>query len=273
MLPYDILPYNKKTDANQFFVLNGPFYFTFKEPYVSNPLPIFVPLPASTETKPTQVVLPLMTNQDDPGVHEVKVLPESSPFSNPEAVLTEDLKEPVLMPGTEVRPDEPTLQMKTNLTGLMPTSIEKNATSTEIILMSTEVMNRSTATSVPASKEDVTEGSSSTEMSSLPNSPPMVPERKTGSESTEKSEPTEKSESTVKSESTEKSESNEKSGSTEKSGSIEKSTSTEKSASTEKSTSSEKSESGGKSESLVQEVSRQKTFEEHLEDFLRCVLD
>ena len=220
LLPTNVLlPYNKKTDANQFFfLLNGPFYFTFKEPYVSNALPIFVPLPASSETKPTEVVLPLMTNQDD--VHQVKALPEPSLFSNPESTVVKESTSTELTDGLMA-----TSEMKKNLTVLMPISTEKNATLTRMIL--TEVVNRSTdiiGTSMVTSAEvistsiDVMEATtkpSSEMIAKLPNSTPMVT-----SDSTEQS--------FLMANETEMSQ-------------------------------------------LVQEVSRQKTFEEHLEEFLRSV--
>ena len=75
-----LLPQNQKNDGNQFFLLlNGPFYFTFKEPSVSNPLPIFVPLPALTQIHPDA---PLMSVPDEPAdLDKLKVLPEASVLS------------------------------------------------------------------------------------------------------------------------------------------------------------------------------------------------
>ena len=75
-----LLPQNQKNDGNQFFLLlNGPFYFTFKEPSVSNPLPIFVPLPALTQIHPD---VPLMSVPDEPAdLDKLKVLPEASVLS------------------------------------------------------------------------------------------------------------------------------------------------------------------------------------------------
>ena len=86
--------------------------------------------PALNPMKPTQLVLPLMT--DSSAVDEVKVLPEPSSFSNPEPGSTEST-DFELTP--EVPPDvsnssnvdalmlpTSTIEMKTNFTVVKPTS-------------------------------------------------------------------------------------------------------------------------------------------------------
>ena len=100
MFPSDLFsPTNTKNDANQFFLLlNGPFYFTFnkEQPSVSPPQPIFFPLPAFTQSKPTQVLLPLMTLPDavqQSSLDEVKVLPE--PSFSPKITKVQPIIEPI----------------------------------------------------------------------------------------------------------------------------------------------------------------------------------